>query len=622
MARLFSSVALAITLATNAHAQSINGLGVSGGDGPRGGIGDGAHVVRKAQSFITDAQIQAPNTNTTRQLAEGPAPVLTTSNDTSDCSERRVVVIDTSPSGAQQEMVGFGHSITDSTVSTFNSLEPEVFDQLMQDLFGQNGNNMGFMRNTMGSSDLSGPQYSFDDNGPSFNEGEPDLDLVNFSLGPYGTAMAEFIAKMGQYKGDVFLYSAPWSLPGWMKNNDLFIAPIVENYDGSAYPLLNNSFNINLIPQAIDYYTKYIDAYKSYGVTVNGLSMANEPLNYQGGYPTMYLEGADEAALLNQGLGKALLDRGVLAMAYDHNTDQPAYPYRVLQGAPGLVRSVAWHCYANPPNYTVIQDILRAFPDAIQFMTECTSYLPTVGTMSFQVAQSFMLPVQYGASGASMWVLGTDPDYGPHSPYGGCDGCEGSIIVNSTTTYTKTHDYFMVGQFSRFVRRGSINHRVLQGIEGNGYVYGDQFYINAFQNPDLSWTVIFMNNLGNTDDQEVALSFSTLGEQVWHGTIPAKSVVTWLLPSQQVLGESNRTAPYNSLPPYPLGNSTSVSAPSGGNGSNGTASSTLISACGSTAMSSSAAATSTGSVTVVPVPDVTHSFASITATDTVGLAPP
>ena len=32
----------------------------------------------------------------------------------------------------------------------------------------------------------------------------------------------------------------------------------------------------------------------------------------------MYLDAADEAALLNQGLGAGLRDRGVLAMAYDH----------------------------------------------------------------------------------------------------------------------------------------------------------------------------------------------------------------------------------------------------------------------------------------------------------------
>lgn len=169
-------------------------------------------------------------------------------------------------------MLGFGHAWTDSTVDVFNSLEPEVLDQVLEDLFGQSGNNMGFMRHTIGSSDLSGTQYSYDDNGPSFNEGEPDPDLANFGLGQCGIAMAQMIARMGQYKGDVWLFSAPWSYPGWMKYNDLLIAPVVTT-DGNQYIWLNNTFNIQYIPQVIEYFTKYIDAFLEYGVSINGLSI-------------------------------------------------------------------------------------------------------------------------------------------------------------------------------------------------------------------------------------------------------------------------------------------------------------------------------------------------------------
>ena len=103
------------------------------------------------------------------------------------------------------------------------------------------------MRHTIGSSDLSGTQYSYDDNGPSFNEGEVDPNLANFDLGTHGTAMAQMIARKGQFKGDVFLFGSPWSYPGWMKNNDLFIAPNI-NKDNNQYWLLNNSLNIEYIP--------------------------------------------------------------------------------------------------------------------------------------------------------------------------------------------------------------------------------------------------------------------------------------------------------------------------------------------------------------------------------------
>ncbi|EMC96790.1 glycoside hydrolase family 30 protein [Baudoinia panamericana UAMH 10762] len=587
--------AVLFTFATHTFAQSISDLGVSGGNGSRGGIGDGDHPVMHAQAYITDAMIPlAPNT--TRQLAQGTAPVLSRTNNSGTCGNFRFVVVDSTSNGARQQMVGFGHAWTDSAVDVFNTLQPAVLDQVMNDLFGQSGNNMGFMRHTIGSSDLSGAQYSYDDNGPSFNEGEPDPSLANFSLGQYGTAMAQMIAKMGTYKGDVFLFGAPWSLPGWMKNNDLFIAGIT-NTPGGQYPLLNNSFNIGYIPQAVEYFTKYIDAFAQYGVTINGLSLENEPLNYQGGYPTMYLDAADEANILNQGLGSMLQQRGVLAMAYDHNTDQPVYPYRVLQGAPSYAHAVAWHCYQGPyPNYTVMADISRAFPGTLQFMTECSNYLPAAGSVNFEVAENFIPPVQQGASGAAMWVMATDPDFGPHSPYGGCNGCLGSIVVNSSTTYTKTNDYYMIGQFSRFVRRGSVNYNVLRGNEGSGAT-SNQFYVMSVQNPDGSWAVVFMNNMGS--DQDVVLSFTGQGNQFWEGVVPSQTVTTWLIPSQQVLNQVNGTKAASTVPPYPFTNTTSI--PLTG--------STTIAVCNITTATTSSSSSST-STTALPVPDTTHTIAT------------
>jgi len=126
-------------------------------------------------------------------------------------------------------------------------------------------------------------------------------------------------------------------------------------------------------------------------------------------------------------------------------------------------------------------------------------------------------------------VLATDEDFGPHSPYGGCAGCLGSIVVNSSTTYRRTNDYYMVGQFSRFVRRGAVNHKVLQGNEGSAAT-SNQFYVMAVQNPDQSWAVIFMNNYGS--DQDVVLSFAGQNgtARFWEGVVPKSTVYESILP--------------------------------------------------------------------------------------------
>ena len=504
------------------------------------------------------------------------------------CSSPWNVTVD-SANGARQEMLGFGHAWTDSTVISFNTLESDVLDQVMQDLYGQEGNNMGFMRHTIGSSDLSHDQFSYDDNGPSFNLGEPDLDLVNFNIGEAGTAMVDIIARMGSYKSDVFLFGSPWSYPGWTKFNGLFIAPELNVNGGGSYNLLNNSFDIRYIPQMIQYFSKYVDAFKAHGVQVNGITPMNEPLNYQGGYPCMYLESGDEAALIAQGLGAAMHERGVRVMAYDHNTDQPVYPYRVVQRGGGYVDAAAWHCYASPvANYSVMDDFHYQYPEMLQFMTECSNYKPQAGAPNFEVATSFIPPVQNWASGASMWVMGTDTGYGPHSAYGGCDGCSGSIIVNSSTTYTKTNDYYMIGQFSRFIRRGAVNYNILEGNYGSALTES-QFWSISVKNPDGSWVVVFMNNYA---DQEVILQF-TGGESTWKGSVPNSTVTTWLLP-----------APGNDMSPMNVSSMMSAtSCPTSSSSSPSTASSSSLTS------------------TTEPVPNTTHMIASVepaepTATET------
>ncbi|KKY19705.1 putative beta-glucanase [Phaeomoniella chlamydospora] len=535
------------------RAQSIEGLGVSGGSGPTGGIGDSTNPVLDPRSFITDAYIPSDH-KPNRQLAIGKAPISLSKwpSDTPESSLWNVTI--DAEDGARQEMLGFGHSWTDSAVIMFNTLESYVFKEVMEDLFGQNGNNMGFMRHTIGSSDLSEYQYSYD-----ANAGKVDSDLSAFTLGSYGEQMAEMIAQMGDYKGDVFLLGSPWSYPGWAKNNHLFVAP-----GGASDSYSNNSFNTKYTKEMVEYFSKYIDAFQEKGVVVNAITPMNEPLNWQSGYPTMHLPSDDEADLIKKGLGTAMSKRNVSIFAFDDNTYETTYPLDVLNQEHRHVDGVAWHCYQSPAaDYSVMDDIHDAFPNALQFMSECSDYASVVNKVNFLVARNFILPVHHGASAGSMWVMATNPEFGPHVSEGGCDECLGSIIVNSSTTYTKTNDYYMVGHFSRYVRRGAVNYNIITGNWGN-VSSDDQFFLMAVKNPDKSWAVIFMNNMGV--DKDVVLGF-TGTSQKWRGTVPNETVVTWILPP--FAGES-------ATPTTPSAANTPASSTSSTSTSSKTASSTAL----------------------------------------------
>lgn len=72
---LIFHILLAIASSQFGASQKIEGLGSSGGNGPKGGLGGLAHPVTSARAIITDALI--PTTpGSTRQLAEGEPPVL------------------------------------------------------------------------------------------------------------------------------------------------------------------------------------------------------------------------------------------------------------------------------------------------------------------------------------------------------------------------------------------------------------------------------------------------------------------------------------------------------------------------------------------------------------------
>src|SRR6187402_1141899 len=126
-----------------------------------------------------------------------------------------------------------------------------------------------------------------------------------------------------------------------MKRNGLFIAPELNVDGGAAYYFTNNTFKFNYVPQFVQYFAKYVDAFKDRGAIINVITPMNEPLNNQGGYPCMFLDAVDEANLISQALRPLMRERNVGIWAYDHNTDMPMYPERVVEGGNGYVQATA-----------------------------------------------------------------------------------------------------------------------------------------------------------------------------------------------------------------------------------------------------------------------------------------
>jgi glucosylceramidase len=111
-----------------------------------------------------------------------------------------------------QRILGFGGAFTDAACYTFNRLAPAAREQLFHELFHPSEMGLSTGRICVGSSDYSTKLYSYDD-------GEADPELTRFSIEHDREYILPLLRQARQANPYLFLFSSPWSPPGWMKFN-------------------------------------------------------------------------------------------------------------------------------------------------------------------------------------------------------------------------------------------------------------------------------------------------------------------------------------------------------------------------------------------------------------------
>ncbi|KAK1237301.1 hypothetical protein MKX08_002926 [Trichoderma sp. CBMAI-0020] len=444
------------------------------------------------------------------QLSAAQAPVLNAANPGIDNWKFTIK----EKTGKKQTVKGFGAAVTDSTVLAFNKLSATARSQLLNDLMTPSGINFSLMRHTIASSDLSSdPAYTFDD-----GNGSVDTNLVNFNLGDRGNALASMLATMRKLQPNLTILGTPWSPPGWMKQNSKLIG------GGTGNNKLNHAYE-NAYAQ---YFVKYLQTFEKAGAHIDAITIQNEPLNNKDDMPTMLVQQDESGALIRDKVGPALRAAGLSTQvwAWDHNQDVYSYPQTVMNMAGQYVQAAAWHCYAgnNPSNWTPLTQFHNEFPGKEQYMTECWT---AVGTTDWVHSSSFnMFPLQNWANGVIAWTLGSYTGGGPALSGGGnCHQCTGLVTVSPDgSSYKKEIDYYMMGQFSKFIPRGAVV------VDGTGsYLYSDNTGMEAVGtlNPDGTRTVVIQNRF----NKEIWVQVGTESEgQTWNARVPALSVTSWILP--------------------------------------------------------------------------------------------
>jgi glucosylceramidase len=403
------------------------------------------------------------------------------------------------PGAPRQEMLGFGAAMTDATCYLLSRLSDAERQPVMHEMFAPDEMAMNVCRTCIGSSDYSRTVYSFDDSN------EPDPELKKFSIDHDKAYILPILREARKVNPELFLFSSPWSPPGWMKPNN---------------SMLGGSFRKLSFEPYAKYFLKFLEGYKAEGVAIDAVTVQNEvDAEQDGRMPACVWSQEQEIEFVKSHLGPALRKTGSRTKIWvlDHNynlwgraidalSDPAAYEY---------IDGIAWHGYAGEPS--AMSRVHDAFPHKNAYWTEGG---PDVKQPDYQTdwtkwADTFNGIVNNWARSITAWNLVLDengnPNVGPFS-------CGGVITVdNATHKVTRSGQYWAFAHFSRHVKRGA---RVF-ATDGLGYDgAGGPVSHAGFRNPDGSFAVV----LANTGSQKhVQL---VLGADALEIDLPADSVHT------------------------------------------------------------------------------------------------
>jgi glucosylceramidase len=434
------------------------------------------------------AQLLAPQPALAFSTAPTPAdlPVVTV-----DIAERH------------QTMVGFGAAITDASAWLLqNKQTPAQRDQLLGELFGHDGQGLGFSftRVTIGASDFSLDHYSLDD-APG---GAADPELAHFSVARPAEAVFPTVRQALTINRDLKVMASPWSAPAWMKTTGSLVKGRLKP---EAYPVYAR------------FLTRYVEEAAQHGVPTDYLSIQNEPDFEPENYPGMRWPAVDRARFFGEDLGPEFKRKGVRTkvLDWDHNWDQPEQPLTVLadpKAAP-FVAGVAWHCYAG--DVSAQTKVAQAHPEKEVFFTECAAggwSGPWEDSFGWLMRNLVIGSTRGGARGVLMWNLALDENHGPHA--GGCGDCRGIVTIDSRTgVVTRNPEYYAFGHVSRFIRPGAVRIGSTEAVAGLTSV--------AFRNPDGGRVLVVFNS-GKASQAFLVKA----GDQSAKAVLPAGAAATFV----------------------------------------------------------------------------------------------
>jgi glucosylceramidase len=409
-----------------------------------------------------------------------------------------VITIDTTQTF--QTIDGFGYTLTGGSAQHLSGMSATARAALLRELFATDGNNIGvsYLRVSIGASDLDSRPFSYND----LPAGETDVELKKFDLGPDKNALIPVLKEILAINPQIKILGSPWSPPAWMKDNK-------DTRGGS------------LMPQYYDvyarYFVKYIQAMKAEGITIDAITIQNEPL-HPGNNPSLLMLPEQQAAFIKTSLGPHFKAASITTkiILYDHNLDRPDYPITILNDAEArkFVDGSAFHHYAG--TIEAMSQVHNAHPDKALYFTE--QWIGAPGNfpadLKWHVRNLLIGAPRNWSRTVLEWNLSSNPALQPHTDRGGCDQCLGAVTIDGDQV-TRNPAYYAIAHASKFVRPGAvrIGSNVFSNLQNVAFKTGNGKKVLIVLN-DGTAAQAFQIRLG-TDYIATSLDAGAVGTYVW-----------------------------------------------------------------------------------------------------------
>ena len=407
------------------------------------------------------------------------------------------VTIQVDPSTTYQEIDGFGYTLTGGSALHISNMSAPARTALLQELFGTGTNSIGvsYLRLSVGGSDLDEYPWSYND----LPKGATDVDLAQFSLAYDTLYLIPVLKEILKISPELKLMGSPWSPPVWMKDNK-------DTRGGSLLPEYQAVY--------ANYLAKYIQEMAKQGITIDALTIQNEPL-HPGNNPSLLMLADQQANFIKNDLGPTFKNLGINTkiIIYDHNADRPDYPISILNDADAAqyIDGSAFHMYGG--EIEALSEVHEAHPTKNLYFTEQWVGAPGdfAGDVAWHNEVLIIGATRNWSKTVLEWNVAADEHQNPHTDRGGCDRCLGALTITGDTVI-RNPSYYIIAQASKFVPPGSV--RIAStALEKVPNV--------AFKTPVGALVTILQNKETTTKTIEIQL-----GETAVFVEMPAKSIGT------------------------------------------------------------------------------------------------